>query len=112
MWRAIAPDRYMLDGMVACVQSHIKTGELYNEVPAYFGRGCFHRSGFAWGGTWRSVMSRPFSILHRLCSCRGQNAGAPNEFCGPMAKQHSHAGHHVNLQYSHHATILADDDVR
>src|SRR5882724_3241928 len=81
----------MLDGMVAIASSRTsKTGELYNEVPDRLSDAAvFIGAGYAWGGNvtlgYVATISAIFTAYVRAA---GKIAGAPNEFCGPMAKQH------------------------
>src|SRR5207245_5309073 len=81
----------MLDGMVALLSGRAsKTGELYNEIPdrvsdaaVFIGAGC------AWGGNVAlGYIATILSIFTAYIRAAGKIAGAPNEFCGPMAKQH------------------------
>src|SRR5213078_1184680 len=81
----------MLDGMVAVVSGRAsKVGELYNEVPD---RGSdatvFIGAGYAWGGNVAlGYVATILAIFTAYVRGAGKIAGAPNEFCGPMAKQH------------------------
>jgi phosphatidylglycerophosphate synthase len=81
----------MLDGMVAIASSRTsKTGELYNEVPDRISDAAvFIGAGFGWGGNvtlgYIATILATFTAYVRAA---GKIAGAPNEFCGPMAKQH------------------------
>ena len=67
-----------------------KTGELYNEVPDRFSDAAvFIGTGFAWGGNITlGYIATILSIFTAYVRAAGKIAGAPNEFCGPMAKQH------------------------
>jgi phosphatidylglycerophosphate synthase len=81
----------MLDGMVALAFGRTsKIGELYNEVPDRISDAAvFIGAGFAWGGN--VVLGYGATILAIFTAyvrAAGKIAGAPNEFCGPMAKQH------------------------
>jgi phosphatidylglycerophosphate synthase len=81
----------MLDGMVA-IASHrtTQTGELYNEVPDRVSDAAvFIGAGFAWGGNVTlGYVATILAIFTAYIRAAGKIAGAPNEFCGPMAKQH------------------------
>jgi phosphatidylglycerophosphate synthase len=81
----------MLDGMVAIASSRTsKTGELYNEVPDRISDAAvFIGAGFAWGGNVTlGYIATILAIFTAYVRAAGKIAGAPNEFCGPMAKQH------------------------
>jgi phosphatidylglycerophosphate synthase len=81
----------MLDGMVALNSGRAsKTGELYNEVPDRVSDAAvFIGAGFAWGGNVAlGYIATILSIFTAYIRAAGKIAGAPNEFCGPMAKQH------------------------
>jgi phosphatidylglycerophosphate synthase len=81
----------MLDGMVAIASSRTsKTGELYNEVPDRISDAAvFVGAGFAWGGNVTlGYIATILAIFTAYVRAAGKMAGAPNEFCGPMAKQH------------------------
>src|SRR5215470_1648835 len=81
----------MLDGMVAIASGRTsKTGELYNEVPDRISDAAvFIGAGFAWGGNVTSgYIATILAIFTAYVRAAGKIAGAPNEFCGPMAKQH------------------------
>jgi phosphatidylglycerophosphate synthase len=81
----------MLDGMVALASGRTsKTGELYNEVPDRISDAAvFIGAGFAWGGnTTLGYIATILAIFTAYLRAAGKIAGAPNEFCGPMAKQH------------------------
>jgi len=81
----------MLDGMVAIASSRTsKTGELYNEVPDRISDAAvFIGAGFAWGGNVAlGYVATILAIFTAYVRAAGKIAGAPNEFCGPMAKQH------------------------
>jgi phosphatidylglycerophosphate synthase len=81
----------MLDGMVAIASSRTsKTGELYNEVPDRISDAAvFIGAGFAWGGNATlGYIATILAIFTAYVRAAGKIAGAPNEFCGPMAKQH------------------------
>jgi phosphatidylglycerophosphate synthase len=81
----------MLDGMVAIASSRTsKAGELYNEVPDRISDAAvFIGAGFAWGGNVTlGYIATILAIFTAYVRAAGKIAGAPNEFCGPMAKQH------------------------
>jgi phosphatidylglycerophosphate synthase len=81
----------MLDGMVAIASSRAsKTGELYNEVPDRLSDAAvFIGAGYAWGGNVTlGYIATILAIFTAYVRAAGKIAGAPNEFCGPMAKQH------------------------
>jgi phosphatidylglycerophosphate synthase len=81
----------MLDGMVAIASSRTsKTGEFYNEVPDRISDAAvFIGAGFAWGGNVTfGYIATTLAIFTAYVRAAGKIAGAPNEFCGPMAKQH------------------------
>jgi len=81
----------MLDGMVALASGRTsKVGELYNEVPDRISDAAiFIGAGFAWGGNIAlGYIATILAIFTAYVRAAGKIAGAPNEFCGPMAKQH------------------------
>jgi phosphatidylglycerophosphate synthase len=81
----------MLDGMVAIASNRTtKTGELYNEIPDRISDAAvFIGTGFAWGGNITlGYIATILAIFTAYVRAAGKVAGAPNEFCGPMAKQH------------------------
>jgi phosphatidylglycerophosphate synthase len=81
----------MLDGMVALASDRAsKVGELYNEVPDRISDAAvFIGAGFAWGGNIAlGYIATILAIFTAYVRAAGKIAGAPNEFCGPMAKQH------------------------
>ena len=81
----------MLDGMVALASGRAsKLGELYNEVPDRISDAAvFIGAGFAWGGNIAlGYIATILAVLTAYVRAAGKIAGAPNEFCGPMAKQH------------------------
>ena len=81
----------MLDGMVALASGRAsKTGELYNEIPDRVSDAAiFIGAGFAWGGNIvLGYIATILAIFTAYIRAAGKIAGAPNEFCGPMAKQH------------------------
>jgi phosphatidylglycerophosphate synthase len=81
----------MLDGMVALASGRAsRVGELYNEVPDRISDAAvFIGAGFAWGGNIAlGYIATILAIFTAYVRAAGKIAGAPNEFCGPMAKQH------------------------
>jgi phosphatidylglycerophosphate synthase len=81
----------MLDGMVALASGRAsKVGELYNEIPDRVSDAAvFIGAGFAFGGNpTLGYVVTILSIFTAYVRAAGKIAGAPNEFCGPMAKQH------------------------
>jgi phosphatidylglycerophosphate synthase len=81
----------MLDGMVALASGRAsKVGELYNEIPDRVSDAAvFIGAGFAWGGDVAlGYIATILAIFTAYVRAAGKIAGAPNEFCGPMAKQH------------------------
>jgi phosphatidylglycerophosphate synthase len=81
----------MLDGMVAVVSGRAsKVGELYNEVPDRVSDAAvFIGAGYAWGGNVAlGYIATILAIFTAYVRAAGKIASAPNEFCGPMAKQH------------------------
>src|SRR5437667_3809321 len=81
----------MLDGMVALLSGRAsKVGELYNEVPDRVSDAAvFIGAGYAWGGNVAlGYIATILAIFTAYVRAAGKIAGAPNEFCGPMAKQH------------------------
>src|SRR5207247_3039711 len=81
----------MLDGMVALASGRAsKIGELYNEVPDRVSDAAvFIGAGFARGGNIAlGYIATILAIFTAYIRAAGKIAGAQNEFCGPMAKQH------------------------
>ncbi len=81
----------MLDGMVALASGRTsKVGEVYNEVPDRISDAAvFIGAGFAWGGNIAlGYIATILAVFTAYVRAAGKIAGAPNEFCGPMAKQH------------------------
>src|SRR5438093_5059696 len=81
----------MLDGMVALGSRRAsKVGELYNEIPDRVSDAAvFIGAGFALGGNVTlGYIATILAIFTAYVRAAGKIAGAPNEFCGPMAKQH------------------------
>jgi len=81
----------MLDGMVALTSARAsKIGDLYNEIPDRISdTAVFIGAGFAWGGNIAlGYIATILAIFTAYIRAAGKIAGAQNEFCGPMAKQH------------------------
>jgi len=81
----------MLDGMVALASGRAsRLGELYNEIPDRISDAAvFIGAGFAWGGNVTlGYIATILAIFTAYVRAAGKISGAPNEFCGPMAKQH------------------------
>jgi phosphatidylglycerophosphate synthase len=81
----------MLDGLVALASGRAsKVGELYNEIPDRVSDAAvFIGTGFAWGGNIAlGYIATILAIFTAYVRAAGKIAGGPNEFCGPMAKQH------------------------
>jgi len=81
----------MLDGMIALASGRAsKVGELYNEIPDRVSDAAvFIGAGFAWGGNVAlGYIATILAIFTAYIRAAGKIAGAQNEFCGPMAKQH------------------------
>lgn len=81
----------MLDGMVALASGRdSKIGELYNEVPDRVSDAAvFIGAGYACGGNVvLGFIATILAIFTAYVRAAGKIAGAPNEFGGPMAKQH------------------------
>ncbi len=81
----------MLDGMVALTSARVsKIGDLYNEIPDRISdTAVFIGAGFAWGGNIAlGYIATILAIFTAYVRAAGKIAGAPHEFCGPMAKQH------------------------
>src|SRR2546429_2887738 len=81
----------MLDGMVALASGRAsKVGELYNEVPDRVSDAAVViGAGYAWGGNVAlGYVATILAIFTAYVRAAGKIAGAPNEFCGPMGKQH------------------------
>jgi phosphatidylglycerophosphate synthase len=81
----------MFDGMVALASGRAsKVVELYNEIPDRVSDAAvFIGAGFAWGGNVAlGYIATILAIFTAYIRAAGKIAGAPNEFCGPMAKQH------------------------
>src|SRR5213080_2870785 len=81
----------MLDGMVALASGRASNvGELYNEIPDRVSDATvFIGAGYAWGGNAAlGYIATILAIFTAYVRAAGKIAGARNEFCGPMAKQH------------------------
>jgi phosphatidylglycerophosphate synthase len=81
----------MLDGMVALASDRAsKVGELYNEIPDRVSDAAvFIGAAFAFGGNVAlGYIATILAIFTAYIRAAGKIAGAANEFCGPMAKQH------------------------
>jgi phosphatidylglycerophosphate synthase len=81
----------MFDGMVAIAsQTASPVGELYNEVPDRVSDAAiFIGLGYSFGGD--AVLGYAAScvaVFTAYVRAMGKVAGGPQEFCGPMAKQH------------------------
>lgn len=81
----------LLDGMVAIQSGKAsRVGELFNEVPDRVSDTAFLvGAGFALGsdpqlGLWAALAAMATAYVRTT----GKAAGAPMDFCGPMAKQH------------------------
>jgi phosphatidylglycerophosphate synthase len=80
----------LLDGMVA-MEGGLKSsvGALYNEIPDRLADSLFlvalgHATGFAWLG-WLAALAAAVTAYIRVL---GGSLGLPQDFRGPMAKQH------------------------
>lgn len=81
----------MFDGMVALEQQTASpVGVLYNEVPDRISDGTtLIGAGFAWSGSpTLGYVAACLAIFLAYIRVQGGVAGAPQEFCGPMAKPH------------------------
>ncbi len=81
----------LLDGMVAIQSGKAsRLGELFNEVPDRVSdTALLVGAGFAWNsnpqlGLWAALAAMATAYVRTT----GKTAGAPMDFCGPMAKQH------------------------
>src|SRR5262245_36537520 len=80
----------MLDGMVAIESGKASSvGELFNEVPDRVSDVCtLIGLGYAAGGNAAfGYLAACAALFTAYIRAMGKAAGAPNEFCGPMAKQ-------------------------
>lgn len=80
----------LLDGMVAIESGRASpVGELYNEVPDRVSdTAILVGVGFASGGTPSlGLIAACAALFTAYVRAMGKAAGAPHEFCGPMAKQ-------------------------
>jgi phosphatidylglycerophosphate synthase len=81
----------LLDGMVAVESRRASAvGELYNEVPdrvsdAAILIGLGHASG---GIPWMGDLAAVLAVVVAYVRSAARNAGAPQDYSGPMAKQH------------------------
>ncbi|MFN0138279.1 MAG: CDP-alcohol phosphatidyltransferase family protein [Phycisphaerae bacterium] len=81
----------LFDGMVAIrSQTASRVGELYNEVPDRVSdTAVLVGLGYALGGNpllgWIAALA---AMLTAYIRTAGKSAGAPHDYCGPMAKQH------------------------
>ncbi len=81
----------MFDGMVAIATKKASAvGELYNEVPDRISDAAiFIGLGFAAGGSMvLGLAATCAAFFTAYVRAMGKVAGGPQEFCGPMAKQH------------------------
>jgi phosphatidylglycerophosphate synthase len=81
----------MFDGMVALEQQrNSPLGALYNEVPDRVSDAAvLVGAGYAAGGdTMLGLIATAMAIFVAYVRAAGSVAGAPQEFCGPMAKPH------------------------
>ncbi|MDZ4860986.1 MAG: CDP-alcohol phosphatidyltransferase family protein [Candidatus Hydrogenedentes bacterium] len=81
----------MFDGMVAIQRGEASpVGELYNEVPDRISDSAiFIGLGYALGGSVvLGFVAACVALFVAYVRATGKAAGAPNDFCGPMAKQH------------------------
>src|SRR6266436_5351832 len=82
--------QFRLPACVRVSRRASKVGELYNEVPDRVSDAAvFIGAGYAWGGSVAlGYIATILAIFTAYVRAAGKIAGAPNEFCGPMAKQH------------------------
>lgn len=81
----------MFDGMVAIERNQASpVGELYNEVPDRISDAAILiGAGYAAGGhVALGYTAACVALFVAYVRAIGKAAGAPNDFCGPMAKQH------------------------
>jgi len=81
----------MFDGMVAIQRGEASpVGELYNEVPDRVSDAAILIGlGYAAGGSViLGFVAACVALFVAYVRAIGKAAGAPNDFCGPMAKQH------------------------
>jgi phosphatidylglycerophosphate synthase len=81
----------MLDGMVAIESGRAsRVGELYNEVPDRVSdTAALVGAGYAAGGDVAlGYVAACVALFTAYVRAAGKAAGAPQEYCGPMAKQH------------------------
>jgi phosphatidylglycerophosphate synthase len=80
----------LLDGMVAIASGKAsRVGELYNEVPDRISdAAALIGAGYAAGGDpVLGFLAASTALFVAYVRAMGKAAGAPSEFCGPMAKQ-------------------------
>ena len=80
----------LLDGMVAIGRGVASArGELFNEVPDRVSDSAVLAGlGIAAGMPWLGLAAALAAMATAYVRAVGRGAGAPGEFCGPMAKQH------------------------
>lgn len=80
----------LLDGMVAIGRGVASArGELFNEVPDRVSDSAVLVGlGIAAGMPWLGLAAALAAMATAYVRAVGRSAGAPSEFCGPMAKQH------------------------
>ena len=81
----------MLDGMVALeTKTASPVGELYNEVPDRLADAAILFGGGYAAGGWPMLgaLAACVAIFVAYVRAEGKVAGAPQDFCGPMAKPH------------------------
>lgn len=85
----------LLDGLLA-IEGRLKskTGELYNEIPdriadimILLGAGVAIHEVWEWG-IWLGVLATILALLTAYVRLLGGSLGLPQDFSGPMAKQH------------------------
>lgn len=85
----------LLDGLLA-IEGGLKskTGELYNEIPdriadimILLGAGVAIHEVWEWG-IWLGVLATILALLTAYVRLLGGSLGLPQDFSGPMAKQH------------------------
>ncbi len=81
----------MFDGMVALESGKAsQVGELYNEIPDRISdTAALVGAGFAVGGNLHlGYLAAVTAVFVAYVRVQGKAGGAPNDFCGPMAKPH------------------------
>jgi phosphatidylglycerophosphate synthase len=81
----------LLDGMVAIESGQAsRVGELFNEVPDRVSDGAtFVGLGYALGSSpWLGFLAAILAIFVAYVRAAIRVAGGPQDYCGPMAKQH------------------------